>query len=670
MFKRQIMRYSVLLILLLSNSWLGGQNPTRAQADFRIFTTGADVTLEPLLPPLQQIAGAPPAFYDHFWEFGDGTFSFAARPTHTYPDTGTYEIRLLATGKYDNGKAPRSRKRKTRVPRGSGKQKQLATLDREQTILSEATAAIELKAVRNPSPQEELTLILSYTNTTPVPQSGYLFLFYNEAAFAKTHFSWRESRTHFGEENLPVLLTQQTIPSVDAWAGTNSPPDWYQILLPPKSADNAVDELSAAYTEHRAWTFEQLMPNDARNMFVSLDATEDMLADTNAIITMTALMTTDDGRLVETFPLELEIVASHDPNYIAVSDRRMSFRGIRSKDLTYKVHFQNTGEGPASTVEITCDVPDGLDPNAMTILERYPEVPLCWDASPGQSCLDTQYLQQELTFTFRNIYLPGTRQEGVEDRDSTRGFVKYRLDTRRAIAKRTMGARASIVFDNNPPIRTNRTTTRFKAGLSPGIMGGWMMYPDQPALNHAVAGLSISPVRPWKPYWQGEVWLGLPGSEQVIPRRTETIVSTQDEVPGLPFLATVDTITTLDGKAAIRTTRLGLVPLQARYNLTGWLGAGGGVMVDLAFRQEEEAGLRTREVRVYDPNGRELKEFYQQFEPTPIDITSQRTDWQATLFADLQLGSVRRGPAVSLRGYWPLQADRPWSVAVFGSWRF
>ena len=664
------MRYVFLLTVLIFSTWLGGQNPTPEQADFRIFTSGAEVTLEPLLPPLQQMAGAPPAFYDHFWEFGDGTFSFAERPTHTYPDTGTYEIRLLATGKYDNGKAPRSRKRKTRVPRGSGKKEQLATLDREQTILDEATAGLGLKAVRNPRPEEELSLILSYTNPTPVPQSGRLYLFYNEAAYAKKHFSWSESRTHFGEADLTELLTQQTTSEVDAWAGTSSSPDGYHILLPPQSATEAVDELSAAYSEYHAWTFEQLLPDDNRNLFVSLDATEAMLADTNAIITMTALMTTDDGRLVETFPLEMEIVASHDPNYIAVSDRRMSFRGIRSKDLTYKVHFQNTGEGPASMVEITCDVPKGLDPDALIIQERYPKVPLCWDTSPGQSCLDTQYQYQELIFTFRHIYLPGTRQEGVNDRDSTKGFVKYQLDTKRSIAKRTLGARASIVFDQNPPIRTNRTTTRFRAGLSPGIMGGWMMYPDQPGLNHAVAGLSLSPVRPWKPYWQGEVWLGLPGSEQVIPSLTEVTVSTQGEVPNLPFLANIDTITTLESQTTIRTTRLGIVPLQLRYNLTGWLSVGGGAMLDLAFRQEEEAGLRTREVHVYTPEGRELQEFNQKFEPVPFDRQEQLTDWQATLFADLQLGSVRRGPAVSLRGYWPLQDRQPWSVALFGSWRF
>lgn len=664
------MRYLFLLSLLLYSYWLGGQNPTPEQADFRIFTSGAEVKLEPILPPLQQMAGAPPAFYDHFWEFGDGTYSFAARPTHTYPDTGTYEIRLLATGKYDNGKAPRSRKRKTRVPRGGENKEQLATLDREQTILDEATAGIGLKAVRNPRPEEELALILSYTNPTPVPQSGRIYLFYNEAAFAKTHFSWGDSRTHFGEENLPDLLTQQPIADVDAWAGTSSLSNWYQVLLPAQSATDALDDLSAEYRNYHAWTFEQLMPDDARNIFVSLDATEAMLADTNAIITMTALMTTDDGRLVETFPLEMEIVASHDPNYIAVSDRRMSFRGIRSKDLTYKVHFQNTGEGPASTVEITCDVPDGLDPDALTILERYPEVPLCWDAVPGQSCLDTQYQVQELIFTFRNIYLPGTRQEGVNDRDSTKGFVKYQLDTKRSITKHTLGARASIVFDQNPPIRTNRTTTRFKAGLSPGIVGGWMMYPDQPALNHPVAGLSLSPVRPYNVYWQGEAWVGPPGGERVVPRFTQVTVSTQEEVPGLPFLATIDTITTLESEATIRTTRLGVVPLQGRYNLTGWLGIGGGAMIDLAFRKEEEAGLSTREVRYYDPNGRELREFSKKLEPTSFENTQQRTEWQATLFADLQVGSVRRGPAVSLRGYWPLQQSRPWSVAVFGTWRF
>ena len=55
-------------------------------------------------PSLNQIAGAPKAFYSHYWEFGDGNFSTKEEPNHTYKDPGEYEVKLWATNNYDSGK--------------------------------------------------------------------------------------------------------------------------------------------------------------------------------------------------------------------------------------------------------------------------------------------------------------------------------------------------------------------------------------------------------------------------------------------------------------------------------------------------------------------------------------------------------------------------------------
>jgi len=41
-------------------------------------------------PLLNQIAGAPKAFYSHYWEFGDGNFSTKEEPNHTYKEPGNY----------------------------------------------------------------------------------------------------------------------------------------------------------------------------------------------------------------------------------------------------------------------------------------------------------------------------------------------------------------------------------------------------------------------------------------------------------------------------------------------------------------------------------------------------------------------------------------------------
>ena len=42
------------------------------------------VSFKPETPPLIQVAGAPPASYSYFWEFGDGTYSKEATPKKVY----------------------------------------------------------------------------------------------------------------------------------------------------------------------------------------------------------------------------------------------------------------------------------------------------------------------------------------------------------------------------------------------------------------------------------------------------------------------------------------------------------------------------------------------------------------------------------------------------------
>lgn len=71
------------------------------------------------LRDLRQIAGAPLPFYTYFWEFGDGNFSFEKEPSHSYRDTGTYDVRVYATNNYDDGKPPPTKPKKLSVPKAT-----------------------------------------------------------------------------------------------------------------------------------------------------------------------------------------------------------------------------------------------------------------------------------------------------------------------------------------------------------------------------------------------------------------------------------------------------------------------------------------------------------------------------------------------------------------------
>lgn len=637
------------------------------EADFIASPTGGAVRFKPVLPPLRQIAGAPPAFYDHYWEFGDGDYSFEEQPVHTYPAQGTYEVYYLATGKYDNGKAPRSRKKSTAAP---PPKEAVASIHH---ALPAEDAAIGLKAVRNPRAGEEFVCVLSYANPTPVSQAGRLWLFYNEKNWSTEHFTFLESRTPFGEVEESEPLASLPPDEIDAWAGADEPTDLYSIALPPRFPQQALEELKNQYREVRSWRFGGLEPGKVRNLFISLQATEQMVRDTNAIIHLSGLYVSNDQRIVDQFDLEIEIVASHDPNYMAVSQRRMGFRRIRQKSLTYKVHFQNTGEGPASRVEITCTVPRGLDAYSVRLLDMQPECPICPDSTATFSCLDTTLLEDRVVFTFRNIYLPGTRQSGVEDRDSTKGFIKYRIEPGRRIRKQDFTARASIVFDKNPPIRTNRAPTRFKPGLSPALVVGRAFLPESDGADHWQAGLLLAPYRPYRFFWQGEVWWA-PASKSsssdeftLDTSRFDVLVAPAGQV----FDVRIDSSTIFQVENITKTERLTLVPLQVRLNLTSFLSIGAGGQVDL--QRQTITSRRTWQsfVRVIDlATGEVLPQFSNDYPQQTDEGSKSKWSWHTAAFADVHLGSVRIGPSVGLRAVLPFDGDRkPWLLAV-AYWKF
>lgn len=634
------------------------------QADFLIRMSGARLEVQPQLPPLQQIAGAPTAFYDYYWEFGDGRFSFEEAPVHVYQDTAEKEVLLLATGKYDNGKAPRSRKRRAK-PESKPKAEQLAAVEPYPNVLDKRTDWLGLQAVRNPSPEEELILLLSYANQSPVVQSGQLQLAFNQKTYSQPHFEWGEARAHYGEVPTVPLLSQNSpaLPA-EAWAGMEAPLGWYALMWPSGALASA--EAAELYREQRTWSFNGLQPGEVRNFFISLRATEDMLADTNAIITLQASLKTDDGRIAEIYPLELEIVASHDPNYIAVSRRRLVYRRMQQNDLTYKVHFQNTGEGPAKLVEIKTDLPPGYDASSLLILETQPAVPLCPEPLASWSCLDTAFQDGQLVFAFRNIYLPGTRQEGVGQRDSTKGYIKYQLSPGKKVEKRPFSARAAIVFDQNPPIRTGRAATRFRPGWSPGVMIGRGL--GNGSGDAWSAGVSLAPFSPYRPFWQGELWASLPAETQSMESSQDT-VRIQSDLLGLPFVATVDTITSLTTDQVLREQRFGVVPLQLRYNFSDWLAGGTGLLLEITYREQITNRQEQQTVQVYDPDGQLVQDLSQTFEPEneSSDISSVR--YSGRWFAELQLGKVRRGPALGLRGVLPFDG-RPAYGLAFLQWRF
>ncbi len=616
--------------------------PSR-EAGFITMPDGQATRFTPQFPPLQQIAGAPAAFYSCFWEFGDGHFSFEKNPIHVYEKPGEYAALLELTNNYDDGKKPKKKKKSVLTGGGTGTAMADAFSKKEQTIA--------LKTNSQPKAGEGLTCIISYRNHGKYTTDGRLHLFFNEKKFPAAHFRFDTARAYFGEmpDNAWTFAEPLETEAAFDWAALFEIPSGAGVsTAAPAEAPFAADaqEMLAkarkAYRGEQVWRFTQLRPGEKRNLFVDLSGTANMLKDTTAFIHLEGVIAPFDPAIPpDRFELEIEIVSSHDPNAIAVSDNRVNYRFLKRQKLDYKVRFQNNGEGPASTVQLDIEVPAGLNLGRMKPVEWYPDCPVCPETPGTGSCLDTNTTKDGLVFTFRNIYLPGSRQKGVSDKDSTQGFVKYRIEPERDMPKRAFRSRAKIVFDKNPPIYTNFSKTRFKPGLSPGLKAGYAFDPANAGDGYFFAGASISPYKSWKIFPQVELLTGFKGNT-ALPERAyrDSVVIADVDIKLVTYRDS-----TISGSRKFVSFEM---PVLLRKNFSRFFGAGAGASVRVLMEDGEEQ-TRVKVTRFLYPPAGVPPQPPQTLRDESTTHPYSATTTQFSVFGELNFGLVRAGPALGVR---------------------
>jgi hypothetical protein len=657
------MRITVVIsICLLSFSAFSQQTVKQdtVKRESRIQPTGDDnkVKFSAITPPLQPIPGAPAAFYTFYWEFGDGTYSKETSPEHVYKKTGDHTVRLWTTNNYDNGKPPPSRPQKVPVKK--------ITFNDAAPVQPLLPDGFDLKSNREPVPGEEMVVIVSYQNDTDYPTSGKLYLFSNEKKYKANNFQLTDVRTHYGEKEVPDVervASRIGVGDPDAlWASRK------KILLPRgerKTDEGSLLQLSqaleAARTEYRnvhVLEFNDMEARSSRNIFYSLTTTPEMLKDTSAIITVKGIYVPDRGvDNHKSKTLEMEIVTSHDPNKMSVSDTRLNYRFYKNKNVDFKIRFQNNGEGPAHSIKLEVSVPDAYDPYALQVTDMYPVCPICPDKQATISCLDTTLRKNQIVFHFKNIYLPGSNQKEGVDYDSTKGFVKYTLRFRESIAKRKTQSRTAIIFDKNEPILTNRATTRFKPGLSIGAKAGYLYNPKLNDSKGGFVGATISPFKSQHGYFQAELMVG-------IHTYSDSLYSADTTRIDNGLMSVFD----VSQRNKFTQVELYAVPVSYRYTINSFIGFGAGVQfsVNLSEKKKEEA-LHENYIMREKGNVREPRPELN-FTSTDEKTTSF-TNLRPAMFADVTLGAARLGPTAGVRYAYYFTAPREqWQFYVL--WKF
>ncbi len=612
------------------------------------------------LRALRQVAGAPASFYTYFWELGDGTFSFDKAPLHQYSDTGIYQVRLYATNNYDDGKAPPTRPRPIKVNKKPNNPGYWAS------HFFHEKGSIEMKINRNPKPGEDFVALIGYRNQSAQSMGGSLVLFFNERQFATEGFKLSDARTYHGEDSssLHTLLADLSEKEISSAFAMRSGPFSNENYIYAGDARNMLQQLQATYARNTTLRFTAAAPDEERFVFVNMNTLPEMIQDTNATVTMSAMLVPDNpDKQPELYELEMQIVASHDPNRMQLKQRRINYRFMgKKKELTYKVRFQNTGEGPAKKVAIGIAMPRQLNTQTIAIKSMSPVCVQCDSAYGGQSCIDTVRTADSVYFVFNNIYLPGLQQDGVTDKDSTKGFIEYTIRFKKKPKKIPFSSSAAIIFDKNEPVYTNRATGRFIKGISPGIVAGYSFALSGESGRNTVRGpltlgVTLGPYAPDKPYFQVEAYAGLlqieKSSTGFIDEKKDSVVNNRDyHIRGRERVTTK------------QSNLLQVVPLHFRYNIGKWVAVGAGAQVQLSVTEQ----TKTKET-VFLSNIQQPDITIATAEYNTSDATRWLANWNAAPFADLQIGRVKTGPAIGIRYLHQLRGDANSRFFIYGIFR-
>lgn len=629
------------------------------------------VSFKPETPPLIQIAGAPKANYSYFWEMGDGSYSKEIEPKKVYKKRGDYKVNLSVTNNYDNGKPPKTRPKTVAINEIS---------DTNYTEIASLSDSISLKIFNNrePIPEEELVIVVSYQNLLDYVANGKLYLFYNDKEFKNKNFELLETRTHFGEREISengIAMVEDFNNSFENFASANATPPLTETFDAEEDLDVTLAQCKALFTDAKVFEFDGMNPKETRNVFMTFKTTPEMIKDTSATVKMRGVYVPDRNyKNYKKKTLEMEIVTSHDPNKMSSNGTFMNYRTVRLKTLNFKTRFQNDGEGPARMIRLETDIPDMFDKKTLKIVDSYPKCPICpKDEEVNYSCLDTLIKQKQIHFTFKNIYIPGSNQKNVTEKDSTKGFVKYTMKFAKDFHKQKTRSRTAIIFDKNEPVITNYAVTRFRPGTSVGVRTGYNLFPDQKGSKSYFLGATISPYKSYKFYWQSELYYsrlesGTSTSQTPfeLENFTPPIVINNGTVLDVGFTQTTTSSTFTRNSADI-------VPISLRYNINNFIGVGLGPQFSVLLNQTTE---NTRTKRYYEPI------FDATTPPRPgNEIPSLREDssqsfktkafekMQTSVFADVTFGFARIGPSVGIRYYANFEKDfNYWQF--YGIWKF
>ena len=628
---------------------------------------GTQIAFKAELRPLVQVPGGRAPYYSYLWDFGDGHFSTQAEPSHQYAQPGDYNVTLYAVNNYDFGPKPKRPKKKVEV--SSAIASNTAPNLFEQNFFS-SNGVFQIFKLSDAKPGEDISLVIGVNNAG---KKGRIYILSNEKIAGLDGFRFAHQSAYYREQ-IDTLLHKDKLNSI--WASvrqstftkTGSPDYGVKEISLFANENQAVEYFKDLYGAYNSLTSYDINPEQAEQQFslINLDVTEDMLVDTNAIVTITGVFIPEDG-IANVHQVDIPVVKSHDPNKMSVRPARMSYRfQSKNKTLTYKVQFQNDGEGDARNVRLEMALPPEINTETFRLKAIYPKCDTC-QTPDAMGCY--QYYRKDdevFVFHFKDIALPGTAAKDITDMDSTKGFILFEVDMhRKKFRNKPFKSYTNIYFDKNPPITTNVSTSRFRQIFSPIVTIGTSATfgtPQEHEVRHQFKpgiqlGFGLAPMAPYKrAFWQVELYTSYYKQNSTIPKR-EAFGVIDIIRDGREMKQEYQAMDQNEHRDYLSVQ----LPVQLRYNINAFLSIGAGV----ALRKDFNTSY-SNTVNYYYTTAQGTVDEQITFEN--VDIQAKDSAIKFNPFFDINLGRVYMGPSLGFRVTYD-KNQKSYS-GIYGLWRF
>ena len=639
------------------------------QSNIDIYEIDGVFTFKPVLRPLVQIPGGRLPYYKYLWDFGDGHFSTLAEPSHEYSKPGNYEVTLYAVNNYDDGPKPKRPKKSINNKNSNSAIAQLQPNYFEEHFFS-SNGIFQIYKLSDAKPGEDIQLVIG-VNTGG--KKGKVYILSNEKIAGLDGFTFANQSNYY-QEKIDTVIQKDNLRSM--WASvkqstftkTGSPDYGIKEVSDFHSSQQAItyfQNLYEAYNSLAAYTIEPL-ENNRQFSLINLDVTENMLIDTNAIVTLTGVFIPEDG-YANVHQVDIPVVKSHDPNKMSVKPARMSYRlQSKNKTLTYKVQFQNDGEGDAKNVRLEMFLPPEIRKETFHLKSLYPKCDTCATAN-SKGCY--QYFIKEngaLVFHFKDIALPGTASKTLTDPDSSKGFILFEVDMeKKKFRNKSFKSYTNIYFDKNPAITTNTSTSRFRQIWSPIITIGTAATfgtPEENIIKHHFKpgiqlGFGLAPMAPYKKlFWQAEIYTSYYNRQSQTDRmNAKGVISFLENGREVKYEYQAMDSTTNRAYLSIQ------LPVQIRYNLSSFISIGAGAALRKDFNTQY---------------GNSISYFYTSAQGTMDNVYTvenqqverENSELKINPFFDINFGKVYLGPSLGFR----ISYDKNQKTysGIYGIWRF